>query len=132
MKITLNVLKKIVDINDLKERCVINIKNISNEDFKLILAKNKSLNDYIYEYQQEFINNNYAINLYLNIKYNFSMTLFKYSECSIFLIENGYQQISTNNLIGNLSKSLNSNLLYIQSFIKFQNKITFSYMTQKL
>ena len=76
-------LEKIVDINELKEKCVINIKNISNEDFELILEKNKSLNDYIYEYQQEFMNNNYAINFYSNNKYNFSMTLFKYSECSI-------------------------------------------------
>ena len=42
------------------------------------------------------------------------------------IIKNGYQKISTNNLIGSLSKSLNNNLLYIQAFIKFQNKISYS------
>ena len=118
--------KKIVYIEELKEKCILNLKNISNEDFELILTHNKSLNDYITEFKQNYQNNNYAIDHYLNDKYKFSLTLFKYSECSIFLIENGNQKLSTDNLIVNLGNSLNNNLVYIQAFAKYQNQLSYS------
>ena len=119
-------IEKIVDINELKKKCIININTISDEDFELIINNNKSLTDYILEYQQVFKNTNYALILYLNNKYNFSMILFKYSECSIFLIENGNQKISTENLIVNLGNNLNNNLVYIQAYIQFNNKTSYS------
>ena len=119
-------LEKLFDRDKLKEKCIIKIKRIQNEDFELIFNGDKSLNKYIYEYQKENENNNYALNFYTNDKYNFSMSLFKYSECSLFLFEKGNKKISTDNIIVNLGNSLNNDNLYIQSFIQFNNKISYS------
>jgi hypothetical protein len=119
-------LEKIVDIEGLKVKCLINIDIISNEDFDLIKGGIKSLDTYIYEYQQNNKNNNYALNHYTNDIFNFSMTLFKYSECSLLLAEKGKKQISTDNIIVNLNNYLDSNNVYIQLFIEFNNKISYS------
>ena len=119
-------IEKIVDINELKEKCIINMHSLSNEELELLINNSKSLNDYIWEYQQETKNTNYALNHYSNDKYNFSMLLFKYSECSTLLIEKGNQKISTDNLIVNMGNNLNNNLVYIQAFVQFNYKVSYS------
>ena len=119
-------IEKIVDVNELKEKCLIKAVNISNEDLESIINDNISLDTYIYVYQQENKNNNYALNYYINEYYNFSMFLFKYSECSLFLIEKGLKKISTDNIIVNLGNYLDSNIVYIQSFIQYNNKVAYS------
>ena len=119
-------LEKIINVNELKEKCVINIKKILDEEFELLIKGSKTLESYIYEYQQKYKNNNYVLNHYYNDYSNFSMTLFKYSECSLFLIEKGKKKISTDNIIVNLGNYLDSNNVYIQSFIQFNNKISYS------
>ena len=123
--------EKIVNIKDLEQKCILDLKNISNEDFELIIKNNKFLNEYITEYQKMYINNNYAVVHYTNDKYKFSLTIFKYSECSTFLVEKGNQKISTDNLMINLGKSLNNNLVYIQAFAQYENKISFSLYNSK-
>ena len=101
--------------NDPKIECNIHINNINDKDLNF-LKEEKNIIKLIQEYDINNINRLGQVEHYINSIYNYSITIFKYSECTKNLFfENGYY-LNTSNIT-----LLYDNGFFINCFITYNS-----------
>ena len=103
-------------INDPSIQCKVNINNIDDKNINYL--QEDSINQLIEEYIINYNNNNKGlVEHYINTIYNYSITIFKNSDCTKGLLSMGDYYINTIKIL-----SLYQNGYFINCFISYQYK----------